>query len=194
MADSTERFNDLLGREADERMDDEEALACARHIAEQGEEAGFGPEVIALAREIEGAATAAPLTWGDAVEAALEPTALDRARVTSGVFGTGEPLIGEDGKVADFNIVRERAAQAYCRAHEGRMAEVRYCAPGEVGDRTRLVYHSIGELRTHWVTYPEFVAPGQVRSHRALVLGTQVIPFAGITEIRVDGDRSVVTL
>lgn len=155
----------------------DERAALVRHIAEQGDEAGFAPEIVAAAKR-----AARGLTWNEAVEAAMEPTDLDR---TLGAPGR----IGPDGKVAEWGIVRERAALAYLEAHEGEHARVTYCDPEHVADRERLVYTADGILARKVVTFPTW--PGWPRG---FVIGTNVIPFAGLSSIRIDGDHSTVVL
>lgn len=135
------------------------------------------------------------MTWNEAVDLALEPTDLDRAFATTGPFGTGGEIIGENGKVADANRVRERAAKVYLTAHEGEQAEISYCDPNHVDDRSRLVYHSSGRLTRQYVTYPVFHAEtGLARNEWGFVVSDKIIPLRGISSIRVEGDNSVVVL
>lgn len=139
---------------------------------------------------------ASTLTWLAAVDAAFDPTDLDRSLKTTGLFGTGEPRIGADGKIAVARLIRERAALAYMAAHAGETVTVAYADPAHVDDRSRLVYRTSGILGDKTIVFPVFDAerPEVIRSMQALLVGGVAVPVAGITEIRTADDRSTVTL
>lgn len=134
------------------------------------------------------------LTWNEAIEQAQEPTDIDRIMGNSGVFGTGDPIIGEDGKVADTDTIRERAVFAYVKAHAGEMVHVTFCDPDTVNLRTRLVYQVVGELKSQYVRCPRFV-DGEVKGDvKAVIVGDQAIPLHGVSSIATKNDNSVVVL
>ena len=131
------------------------------------------------------------MTWNDAVEEAMKPTELDLVFENADHFLVKSPRLNNaQTEVTDFNLIRERAALAYAKAHEGEEARVSYIDPENAG----LTYTFSDKLTTQVVNVPVFLDRGITKSWRGLVVGNAVVPLAGVASMRVAGDDSVVVL
>jgi hypothetical protein len=141
------------------------------------------------------ATTNPTLTWNQAVDLAFEPTPLDLTLQDSPIFAS-DRRIGPHGKLTNASLVRERAALAYIRAHEGEMARVTYSDPETVNDNARVVFAATGELKNRLVTFPRFDCEDarRIKAEKGFILGADVIPLRGVTSIEVESDRATVTL
>lgn len=133
------------------------------------------------------------VTWSEAVDQAMEPTDLDIKFGKGGLFGSGQSVIGEDGKVNDFGLVRARATYSYVEAHEGEEATVDYVDPAHADDKSRLVYRASGVLHRQYVRVPVFTEDASA-AMEGFIVGNTVVPLKGVSAIRVKGDNSVVVL
>lgn len=133
------------------------------------------------------------LLWDDAVEAAFEPTDLDKFQAEKAIF-EGERKRHEivDGKLTNPHLIRERAAMAYIEAHEGESAKVSYRDPDR---ETNWVYTTIGTLSKLYVKVPLFTEDAnRTQTMFGVVVGTTVVPLAGVSEMRVEDDRGILIL
>lgn len=132
------------------------------------------------------------MTWSDAIDLAMEPTDLDRAFDKTNWLRQSPRLNAAGTELTDFDLVRERAAFKYIEAHEGEEAEVHYRDPYH---ETNLVYRTKGVLRRQYLKVPVFTDdPAVTKTMSGFVVGDVVVPLAGVSAIRVEGDRSVVVL
>lgn len=131
--------------------------------------------------------------WNEAVDAAFIPTDLDRKLGNGGAFGLGDPVINEDGKVADPNLVRERAAVKYIDAHAGEWVTVTFCDPAHVDDSSRQIFTVHGILHETILEYPTF-NDTQARNTRGIRVTNFLVPLRGVSSIRIDGDNSTLVL
>lgn len=136
------------------------------------------------------------LSWDAAIDAAFVPTDLDRNLDGLKKLPWDRQRIGEDGKVCDPLLVRERAAFAYLAAHEGETATVSYVDPAAANESNRYVFRVEGVLTRKVVRYPSFDRenPGVGRTVTGFLVGDGVVPLAGLSSIHVEGDYSVCVL
>lgn len=99
----------------------------------------------------------------------------------------GRKILAPDGsRIVDVGLIRERAALRYAEAHEGKDANVYYTNP----DREGVTYAVSASLTTQVVNVPVFTDdPSVTGTMRGLVVGENVVPLAGITEMRAKGDN-----
>lgn len=139
--------------------------------------------------------TTTTLNWNDAVFNAMEPTELDHSMIKHAILNSEKNRINDEGKLADPALIRERATKAYIDAHEGEHAEIEFTDPLFADNLNRGIFRVSGTLEKNYVRVPRFHNADHPRTVLdGFVVGGTLIPFTGVSAIRVDGDHSVVVL